>query len=169
MLRWLWLALAVVAVDQATKLWAEAALELHRPLELLPGFNITLSYNTGAAFSFLAGAGGWQRWFFVVLALVVTIFLVRWLASLGRGERWLAIALAFILGGAVGNVIDRLWYGHVVDFIDVYYVAQSCLPFFAAVRGQCHWPTFNIADSAIFIGAVMLLIDGFRSRRASGE
>ncbi len=164
MLRWLWVALLVLVVDQATKLVANASLELHRPMDFIPGLNITLAYNRGAAFSFLSQSGGWQRWFFVVLAVVVSGFIVRWIYSLPKGDRWLAVALSLILGGAVGNVVDRIYLGYVVDFIDVYYVADSCLPFFYANGGQCHWPTFNIADSAIFVGAVMLVVDSFRRK-----
>ena len=164
MLRWLWVALLVLVVDQATKLYANGVLTLHHPVDFLPGLNITLSYNTGAAFSFLSQAGGWQRWFFVVLALVVSGFIIGWIRRLQPTETWLAVALSLILGGALGNVIDRIYLGHVVDFLDVYYVAASCLPFFAQNGDQCHWPTFNIADSAIFLGAVMLVIDGLRGR-----
>ena len=164
MLRWLWVALLVLVVDQATKLWANASLELHRPMDFIPGLNITLAYNRGAAFSFLSQSGGWQRWFFVALAMAASGFIVRWLYTLPRGDVWLAVALSLILGGAVGNVIDRIYLGYVVDFLDVYYVASSCLPFFSANAGQCHWPIFNIADSAICVGAVMLIIDSFRHK-----
>ncbi|HGX91800.1 MAG TPA: lipoprotein signal peptidase [Candidatus Tenderia sp.] len=164
MLRWLWVALLVLLVDQATKLLANANLELHRPMDFLPGLNITLAYNRGAAFSFLSQSGGWQRWFFVVLAIAVSGFIVRWIHGLPRTEVWLAVALSLILGGAVGNVIDRVYLGYVVDFLDFYYVADSCLPFFSASSGQCHWPIFNIADSAICAGAVMLVVDGFRRK-----
>lgn len=155
MLKWLWLSLAVVVLDQATKLWADAALALHRPLELLPFLNLTLMHNTGAAFSFLSDAAGWQRWFFVVVAVAVCTVLLLWLRRLGPNERGLAAALALVLGGAVGNVWDRLVYGHVVDFIDLH-------------AAGWHWPAFNIADSAITVGVVIILLDGFLSGRKEG-
>ena len=164
MLRWLWIAVVVLIIDQATKIWANTSLDLHRPTDFLPYLNITLSYNTGAAFSFLSQAGGWQRWFFVVLAIGVSGFIVHWIRRLPSTDVWLAIALSLILGGAVGNVVDRIYLGYVVDFLDFYYLSASCLPFFATNGGQCHWPTFNIADSAIFVGAIMLVIDSFRSK-----
>ena len=147
MLRWLGLSGAVIALDQATKLAAERLLTLYAPVEVIPSFNLTLMYNQGAAFSFLAGAGGWQRWFFVLLAAGVSAVLVLWLKRLSPQERWTAAGLAMILGGALGNLIDRLWHGHVIDFIDVYY-------------GRYHWPAFNIADSAITVGAAILIVHG---------
>lgn len=169
MLRWLWLAVLVVVLDQASKLWANGALHLYMPVEIFTGLSFTLSYNTGAAFSFLAGAGGWQRWFFITLALLVSGYIIHWLKKLGRAEISLAIALALILGGAIGNVIDRAYLGYVVDFIDVFYLANDCLPFFGKLFSggavSCHWPAFNIADSAIFLGAVMLVIDSFKARK----
>jgi len=170
MLRWLWLAVLVVVLDQATKLWANAVLHLYMPVEIFTGLNFTLSYNPGAAFSFLADAGGWQRWFFIGLALLVSAYIIHWLKKLSRVEVSLAIALALILGGAIGNVIDRVYLGYVVDFVDVYYLAGDCLPFFGKLLGgggvSCHWPAFNIADSAIFLGAVILVIDSFRGRKS---
>ena len=152
MLKWLWLSLVVLVLDQATKLWAGAALVPARPVEVLPFFNLTLMHNTGAAFSFLSEAAGWQRWFFIVVALVVTGVLVLWLRRLGPAERWLAGALALVIGGAVGNLWDRLVYGHVVDFIDLH-------------AAGWHWPAFNIADSAITVGVVLILLDGFLSAK----
>lgn len=168
MLRWLWLSLLVLVLDQSTKQWAEAALELYRPLAVLPFFDLTLMYNKGAAFSFLSSQGGWQRWFFIALATVITLVLVGWLKRLKSGEGALAAALSLVIGGAVGNVLDRILFGHVIDFIDVYYVAESCLPFFGAVitneAVQCHWPAFNIADSAITLGVIILLLDTLLSK-----
>ena len=143
-LRWLWLAAIVVAADQATKIVASGMLELHRPVAVAPFVNLTLTHNTGAAFSLLSGAGGWQRWLFVALAIAVSAFIVAWLRGLPRTERWVACALALLLGGALGNLWDRLVHGVVVDFVDVYY-------------GAYHWPAFNVADTAICIGAGMLL------------
>lgn len=172
MLRWLWLAVLVIVLDQGTKLWANGALHLHLPVEMFTGLNFTLSYNSGAAFSFLASAGGWQRWFFIALAVLVSGYIIHWLKKLSRSEVSLAIALSLILGGAVGNVIDRAYLGYVVDFIDVFYLANDCLPFFGKLLGSnavsCHWPAFNIADSAISLGAVMLVIDSFRGRKNEG-
>lgn len=169
MLRFLWLAVLVIVLDQVTKFWANAALHLYMPQELFTGLNMTLSYNIGAAFSFLASAGGWQRWFFIALALAVSGYIVHWLKRLGSNEFMLASALALILGGALGNVIDRIYLGHVVDFIDVYYIANDCLPFFGQVisnsGSSCHWPAFNIADSAITLGAVLLILDSLRGRK----
>ncbi len=143
---WLWLSLLVVILDQLTKIWVTASLELYQSIPVLPFFNLVLVHNEGAAWSFLADAGGWQRWFLSGLAIVVSIAILVWLIRLKPQQRWLAGALALILGGALGNVIDRIMYGYVVDFIDVYYQ-------------QWHWPAFNIADSAISVGAVILLID----------
>ena len=149
MLKWTWVALVVFILDQLTKYIASTSLEMYQSIAVMPMFNWTLMHNTGAAFSFLADAGGWQRWFFAVIAVVVSVVIVLWIKRLEQHEKWQAIALALILGGALGNVIDRIWLGYVVDFIDVYYE-------------QWHWPAFNIADSAIFIGVVMIIIDSVR-------
>lgn len=167
----LWLAIAavVIALDQISKHLAAAWLELHAPLEVMPFLNFTLAHNTGAAFSFLADSAGWQRWFFVALALAVSVVIVRWLQGLGPGERWSGVALSLILGGALGNVIDRVLLGHVVDFIDVYYVAGSCMPLFEPLPAggslQCHFAAFNLADSAISAGAVMMVVDALRTSK----
>ena len=144
-LRWLWLAVAVVLVDQGSKLLAESLLIPHEPVAVLPSLNLYLTYNTGAAFSFLRDAGGWQRWLFAGLSIGVSVFIVLWLRRIPGYEKWLPCALALVLGGAIGNLVDRLWRagGGVVDFIDVYY-------------GTWHWPAFNAADSAITVGAIML-------------
>lgn len=173
-MRW-WLAIAVLVVvaDQASKRLAADLLQLQEPVAVLPFFNLTLAHNTGAAFSFLADSAGWQRWFFVALALVVSAVIVRWLQRLDPGERWNGVALSLILGGALGNAADRIFFGHVVDFIDVYYTAGACLPLFAPVSIgyglQCHWPAFNLADSAISVGAVMMVLDVFRASRKAGS
>ncbi|QKT05057.1 signal peptidase II [Ectothiorhodospiraceae bacterium 2226] len=150
--RWLWLALVVIVLDQATKQVAVALLDPYQPVPVFPGFNFTLMFNTGAAFSFLAAAGGWQRWLFAAIALGVSIFILMWLRRIPRAEVWLPIALVLILGGALGNLWDRIVLGHVVDFIDLY-------------AGDYRWPAFNVADSAISVGAVMLVIDAFRPQR----
>lgn len=153
-MKWLWLSVVVVILDQCSKLLADSMLALHESVPVIPFFSIRLAYNTGAAFSFLADADGWQRWFFVVLALAIIVLLVNWLRRLEPGERLNAVALALVLGGAVGNLIDRLVYGHVIDFIDLYY-------------GDWHWPTFNIADSAITVGAALLILDAILQMKKS--
>ncbi|HES76127.1 MAG TPA: lipoprotein signal peptidase [bacterium] len=139
------IALVVIVLDQITKLWAASALSYSTPIPIFPGFNLTLLYNKGAAFSFLGDAGGWQRWFFLALALGVSGWLVLWLRRLGEHERWMGLSLSLLIGGALGNAIDRVYLGHVIDFIDLY-----CCGY--------HWPAFNIADSAISVGAVLLFI-----------
>jgi signal peptidase II len=156
MLKWLWLSFVVLVLDQITKYFADQMLQYHQSVPLIPMFNLTLSYNTGAAFSFLSEAGGWQRWFFTVLALVISVALVVWIKSLSQKERWNAIALSLILGGAIGNVIDRIIFGHVIDFLDVYYQ-------------QWHWPIFNIADSAISIGVAILIFEGLFGNKETGN
>lgn len=149
MLKWLGLSAVVITLDQISKHYASALLQLHEPVGVVPLFNLTLMHNEGAAFSFLSSAGGWQRWFFTVLALVVSGVIVQWLRRLQPSETWLAAALALIVGGALGNVWDRIQLGYVVDFIDIYY-------------GTWHWPAFNVADSAITVGAVILIIETFK-------
>ena len=142
---WLWLSALVIIGDQFTKNLATAKLDYYQSLQVFPGLNMTLVHNTGAAFSFLSQACGWQRWFFTALATVVSIVLIVWIKKLESHERYTAVSLALILGGALGNLIDRVLYGHVIDFIQVYF-------------GSYAYPAFNIADSAIFIGAAMLII-----------
>jgi len=146
-LPWLFLGALVAVLDQATKLAALAYLELLRPVPVVaPVFDLMLTYNTGAAFSLLSNAGGWQRWLFIALALGVSGFLVRWLWTLATSERWLALALSLVLGGAVGNLIDRVARdGKVVDFLYFHY-------------RDFHCPAFNLADSAITVGAVLLVL-----------
>jgi signal peptidase II len=154
MARWLWLSLLIVILDQATKWLAEALLVPFQPVPLMPLLNLTLMYNEGAAFSFLANAGGWQRWLFAGFALVMTTVLAFWLLRLEKGDRTTAATLSLIIGGAIGNLIDRVQTGRVVDFIDFYV-------------GTWHWPAFNVADSAISIGIVFLLITSFRAELAA--
>lgn len=151
---WLWLSLAVFVLDYITKVWAAGYLQMRYSVEVLPVLNWTLAHNTGAAFSFLHDAGGWQRWFFVIIALVVSAALVVWLTRLPKTSRWLPIAIALLLGGALGNLFDRALQGYVVDFIHVHYAGYN-------------FPAFNIADCGITVGAIMLLIDSFflESRR----
>ena len=147
---WLALAAIVLVVDQISKYAAEAYLSLHVPVAILPGLNFTLTYNPGAAFSFLSDAGGWQRWLFSGIAFAASIAIVVWLHRLPKEDRFTACSLALVLGGAVGNLWDRLApsRGMVVDFIDVY-------------AGKWHWPAFNVADSAIVLGVIIMLITVF--------
>jgi len=153
--RWYWwLSGSVIVLDQVTKFLAETLLTFHQPVPVLPSFNLLLTYNTGAAFSFLAGAGGWQRWFFLGLGSLVSIGLIVWLRRLKPTETRLATALALILGGAIGNLIDRVWLGQVIDFIQLYYQ-------------HWYWPAFNLADSAITVGAALLVLDSLWSGQAS--
>jgi signal peptidase II len=154
MARWLWLSLLIVILDQATKWLAEGLLLPFQPVPLMPLLNLTLMYNEGAAFSFLANAGGWQRWLFAGFALIMTLALTLWLLRLDKGERATAAALSLVIGGAIGNLIDRVQTGRVVDFIDFYV-------------GTWHWPAFNVADSAISLGIVFLLVTSFRSELAT--
>jgi len=150
--RWLWLAAAIVVVDQLSKFAILRSLSFGERIAVVPGlFDLTLVYNRGAAFSFLAGASGWQRWFFTGLGIAAAIFIV-WLLARHGSQRLFAFALALILGGAIGNVIDRVVHGQVVDFLLVYWQ-------------RWHWPAFNVADSGITVGAVLLIVDEFRRVR----
>jgi len=157
-IQWLWLSGLVIVLDQWTKWLTVENLGLYDRVYLLPVLDITHRRNTGAAFSFLADAGGWQRWFFVALALVVSIVIMFWLRSTpARGQMRQAIGLALILGGALGNVIDRALYGYVVDFILVHYK-------------DWYFPAFNVADSSITVGAGLLILDAlWQGRSAGGE
>lgn len=152
MARWLWLAVLVVLLDQVTKWVAVSGLEPYSAVPVVPLLNLTLMYNEGAAFSLLAGAGGWQRWFFAGFAIVMVVVLTIWLLRLQSGERLMAVALALVIGGAAGNLIDRLAIGRVIDFIDFYV-------------GNWHWPAFNVADSAISVGVAFLLFSSLRDNR----
>lgn len=156
MIKWIWLAVIVIILDQLTKYVASTSLILYQPHAVMPMFNWTLMHNTGAAFSFLHDAGGWQRWFFAAIAVVVSTVILLWLKRLQKHETWQAIALAMIMGGAIGNVIDRIWLGYVVDFIDVYYQ-------------QWHWPAFNLADSAITVGVAIIIIDALCEARKKSK
>ncbi len=154
-LKWLWLAVLVIVLDLGSKAMATAMLTYGNAVPVVPMFNLTLLHNTGAAFSFLAGAAGWQRWFFVALALIVSVVLVGWLRNLKRHETWTAIAIVLILGGALGNVYDRVIHGYVVDFLHFYWQ-------------DWHFPAFNLADTAITVGAAMMILDMFRKPVDSG-
>jgi signal peptidase II len=155
-LRWLALSAAIVALDLASKAWMVAWLKLGESREVTPFFNLVMAHNTGAAFSFLANAGGWQRWFFILVTVVVSTVLVVLLVR-NASNRLLCLALALVLGGAIGNLHDRIALGHVVDFIQVHAAGY-------------HFPAFNVADSAITVGVALLLWDGFRGpdRRGTG-
>ena len=157
-LAWLWLSLIVIAADQISKHWFVANLDMYEQIVVIPDlFSWTLAYNRGAAFSFLANEAGWQRWFFALIAVAVSIILTVWLKRLKINETWLAVALALVLGGAIGNVYDRVVLGHVVDFILVHW------------KTQWYFPAFNIADSAITVGAVMLALDMFRGNKPANS
>jgi len=160
MLKWLSLSIVIIVLDQASKFWATAELQYAVPVYVMSSFNWFLAHNTGAAFSFLSEAGGWQRWFFVGLASAVSVVIVIWLKGLPRDQKWLALSLTLILGGAIGNVIDRAYHGYVVDFIQLYYVSESCIPGFYFNGVQCNWPAFNVADMAIIGGAAIMIIEG---------
>ncbi|MDZ3993887.1 signal peptidase II [Pseudomonas sp. Teo4] len=154
-LAWLWLSLVVLVLDQVTKVYFEGKLSLYQQIVVIPDyFSWTLAYNTGAAFSFLAESSGWQRWLFALIAVAVSAVLVVWLKRLGRSETWLAVALSLVLGGALGNLYDRIVLGHVVDFILVHW------------QNRYYFPAFNLADSAITVGAVMLALDMFKSKKS---
>jgi signal peptidase II len=160
-MKWLWLSALTVVLDQLTKKIAEAELLLHEPIAILPSFNFTLMYNKGAAFSFLSDAGGWQRIFFVALSTIISIFLFFWLKQIcsddkQKNNQLLQIAIALILGGAIGNLIDRAMTGAVVDFIQLYYSTY-------------YFPAFNIADSAITVGAGLLILDMFMESKRSSK
>jgi signal peptidase II len=154
--RWLPVAVAVMALDQFTKLLVVQHVPLYSSITVLPVLDISLRYNKGAAFSFLQGASGWQRWFFTVLALAVAGVILVWMRRLKAGTQWLlSLSLSLILAGALGNVIDRLRLGHVVDFIVAHW-------------HHAEFPAFNVADSSITIGAALLLLDALlESQRAA--
>ena len=154
-MRWLALSAAVIALDLATKAWVSGAFQLGESREVLPVFNLVLAHNTGAAFSFLAGAGGWQRWLFTAITVVISVALVIGLRR-NEAKPLIATAFALVLGGALGNLYDRLTLGYVVDFLDFHW-------------GRAHFPAFNVADSAITVGVALLLWDSVRpAHRAMG-
>jgi signal peptidase II len=153
--RWLPVTVAVIVLDQLVKLWIVTHMALYGTVRLLPVLDVTLTYNTGAAFSFLAGASGWQKWLFAGLAVAVAVGIALWLKRLnGRAQRLLCLSLTLILGGALGNLIDRLRIGHVVDFILAHWHGA-------------YFPAFNVADSAITVGAALLLLDALLESRGS--
>jgi signal peptidase II len=156
-LRWLWLALAVVVADQLTKALIVLGFELYEVMDVLPVLEITRLHNTGAAFSLLADASGWQRWFFVGLAIAVSAGIVYWLRNMPRDSAaFLPAALALVMGGALGNLVDRIWHGYVVDFLHFHW-------------GTAFFPAFNVADSCITVGAGLLILDAvLEGRRHRG-
>lgn len=145
---WLWLTLVMLIADQVTKIMISKQMKLYESIELIPVFKITYVHNYGAAFSFLTDAGGWQRWFFSIIAITISGLLIWWLKKLPASNKLLGSAYALVLAGALGNLYDRLAYGYVVDFLHVFYKTWN-------------FPVFNIADSAICVGAGLLLIDAF--------
>ncbi len=153
MLNYLWIPLCVIILDQITKYGSSLYLASHS-VRVFEGFDLVLSHNKGAAFSFLANASGWQRWFFSALAVVMSLVIYHWLGRLKQHETQEALALSLILGGAIGNLIDRLCYGHVIDFILLYY-------------HQWAWPAFNIADSAISLGMILWIASCFKKVHSS--
>jgi signal peptidase II len=155
MLKWLWLSLLALILDQGSKLAVAGSMQLYESIPILPYFNLTYVHNSGAAFSFLSQAGGWQRWLFAGLAVAISIAITVWLARLQKHEVLLAAALSLVLGGAVGNLIDRLAYGYVIDFLDMYY-------------RDWHWPAFNIADSAITLGVALMLAETIGFGKSKG-
>ncbi|UKA09775.1 signal peptidase II [Photobacterium damselae subsp. damselae] len=155
-IRWLWLAILVFIIDIGSKLVVMNTMDYGWPnrIEVLPFFNLLYVHNYGAAFSFLSDAGGWQRWLFTAIALGVCGLLLFWMRRTPASNKIANSAYALIIGGALGNLFDRMYHGFVVDFLDVYW-------------GNYHWPAFNIADSAICLGAALIIIDGLVNDKKS--
>ena len=169
---WLLISIAVFALDQLTKHWILANFSLGYSQEVLSFFNLVHVHNYGAAFSFLSDQPGWQRWFLGVIAFLVSILLVIWILRLESDQKLELAGLSFILGGATGNLWDRISLGYVVDFIDWYYPAsESCFHFFyfRPEWQSCHWPAFNLADSSIFIGASLLILDMLTNQKGKHQ
>jgi signal peptidase II len=148
--KWLSLAALIIVLDQISKLWISSHFSYGEQFRVTDFFNVTLVHNAGAAFAFLHDAGGWQRWMFSVISIVAAVWIVRLLRQHAQ-QTFFCFALALILGGAVGNLIDRVAYGYVVDFLDFHWAGY-------------HFATFNVADAAISVGAVLLLLDSFRKK-----
>ena len=149
-LKWLWLSLLFLVVDQLTKHWVAGTFDLYESVAVMPYFNLTYVHNEGAAFSFLADQSGWQRWFFAAIATAACVLFSYWMAKTPASNKVLGVGFALMLSGAMGNLIDRVLLGYVIDFLDFYI-------------GNAHWPAFNIADSAIFVGAALMIYDSFTS------
>jgi len=150
--RWYILSVSVAIIDQLTKYAVTQNFLYGAHENVFPGLNLLLIHNTGAAFSFLSDAGGWQRWLFLTISLVVSIVLVVWLYRLKKPQFFLSLSLALVLGGAIGNLYDRIFLGYVIDFVDVYYK-------------NYHWPVFNVADASITLGAVFLLLESLMVKK----
>lgn len=148
--KWLWITIVFLIIDQVTKQLIVGSFDLGESMNILPFFDFRYVQNPGAAFSFLADQDGWQRWFFTVVATIASVVFLVWLAKTPKSNPLLSIALAFMLSGALGNLIDRALFGYVIDFLDFH------------IAGK-HWPAFNVADSAIFIGAALMIYDSFKN------
>lgn len=148
-LKWLWLTILCLLLDQISKQWVANSFDLYESVNLLPFFSFTYVHNPGAAFSFLADQGGWQRWFFTAIAVVACIIFTVWLARTPKQQVLLSLALSLMLSGALGNLIDRVLFGYVIDFLDFHWAGYR-------------FPAFNLADSAIFIGAALMILDSFK-------
>lgn len=155
-LRWLWLTLLCLVADQVTKQWVAGSFQLYESVNVLPFFSLTYVHNLGAAFSFLADQGGWQRWFFTAIAAIASIIFIVWLAKTPKSQKLLSIAFALMLSGALGNLIDRVLFGYVIDFLDFHWAGN-------------HFPAFNVADSVIFIGAALMILESFISEQNATE
>ncbi len=156
-LRWLWLTLLCLTIDQVSKQWVVSSFDLYESVDILPIFSFTYVHNLGAAFSFLADQGGWQRWFFTAIAAIASIVFTVWLAKTPKSQKLLSIAIALMLSGSLGNLIDRVLFGYVIDFLDFHW-------------SEYDFPVFNIADSMIFIGAGLMILDSFLDeRQKSGQ
>lgn len=153
-LRFIWISVLAVIFDQWSKTAVVEGMDLYQSIQITGFFNLTYVHNYGAAFSFLYDAGGWQRYFLSAVAIIVSLVILWWLKQASKQQVLLPVAFSFILGGALGNVFDRMAHGYVIDFLDFYY-------------GNYHWPAFNIADSVIFIGAALLIIDMFKNKEAN--
>lgn len=151
-LPWFSLSVIVILLDQISKYWANQSLLPYQPVPVMPMFNLTLAYNTGAAFSFLSKSGEWHRWFFAGFSLLMSTILIVWILRTANTAKLQLLSLSLILGGAIGNLIDRAFLGHVTDFLELYYK-------------NYHWPVFNLADVAICIGAFCLFIDLCKNSR----
>ena len=152
-LKWLWLTGLLLLIDQLSKFSVTHSLSLYQSIEVLPFFSITYVNNPGAAFSFLADQSGWQRWLFTIIAAAASIGFLIWLTKIPQHQRYLAVAVAMMLSGALGNLIDRMLFGHVIDFLDFH-------------LGNYRWPAFNVADTSIFLGVVFMLLDSFYAKSA---
>jgi len=155
-LRWLWITLLFLILDQVSKYCVASTFDYRETLNILPFFNLTYVHNPGAAFSFLADQGGWQRWFFTAIASIASIIFIVWMAKTPKQQRLLGIAFSLILSGAVGNLIDRALFGYVIDFLDFHWAGS-------------HFAAFNVADSAIFIGAALMILESFINKESDKE